>query len=240
MPNFKIGKIYIIKCKNDDNLIYVGSTCKHFLSDRMGCHRSNKKKNPTTMFYSMVEDWNDWFIQLYENYPCDCNVDVCNNKECENRLRKREGEVIDLIGNLNKKKAGVNSHTYEYKNQPHKKEQKSNKGKELVECDICGLKITRYKLKRHKTTSNCRTPEQMDIFLKEKAERKEVQRNKNNIYYSNRYYEKHDEILQKQKDKRNANGRYICECGGNVCNTPNLIKRHFETDKHKHFINTNK
>ena len=23
MPNFKLGKIYIIKCKNDDNLIYV-------------------------------------------------------------------------------------------------------------------------------------------------------------------------------------------------------------------------
>lgn len=44
MPNFKIGKIYIIKSKNDDNLIYVGSTCKRFLSDRMGNHRSSKKK----------------------------------------------------------------------------------------------------------------------------------------------------------------------------------------------------
>ena len=98
MPDYKNGKIYTIRNKNDDKLIYVGSTCKKYLSDRMGCHRSYCKKNPNSLFYGLVENWNDWYIELYENFPCGS----------KNELTKREGEVIRDIGTLNKKRAGLN------------------------------------------------------------------------------------------------------------------------------------
>ena len=40
---YKRGKIYTIRCKYDDSLIYVGSTIQP-LSVRMGAHRSIKEK----------------------------------------------------------------------------------------------------------------------------------------------------------------------------------------------------
>ena len=51
MPDYQNGKIYTIRNKYDTNLIYVGSTCKYYLSDRMGQHRSNSKKAPNNYFY---------------------------------------------------------------------------------------------------------------------------------------------------------------------------------------------
>ena len=46
MPNYQNSKIYTIRCKTDDSLIYVGSTIQP-LSKRMVEHRSkhNKENN---------------------------------------------------------------------------------------------------------------------------------------------------------------------------------------------------
>ena len=98
MPDYSKGKIYTIRCKNDPSLVYVGSTVQS-LAKRLGEHRrhsKNTKKYPNHKLYTKVEDWNTWYIELYENYPC-CNVE---------ELRKREGEIIREIGNLNRGVAG--------------------------------------------------------------------------------------------------------------------------------------
>ena len=46
MPNYQDGKIYTIRCRNDDSLIYVGSTtqmlCKRFQSHK--CNKTNLNK----------------------------------------------------------------------------------------------------------------------------------------------------------------------------------------------------
>jgi len=197
MPDYKNGKIYTIRNKNDDKLIYVGSTCKKYLSDRMGNHRANSKKNPNSSFYDLVENWNDWYIELYENFPC----------ESKNELNKREGEVIRDIGTLNKKRAGLNLPTIinkdktEYQKEYNKirdNTKKKEKEKSKLECPLCGLEVTRYKLKRHQESKNCKNIVRIELD----EENKEKQRIKNNEYYNRRYYEKKDEILQKQKDKR--------------------------------------
>jgi len=73
MPDYKQGKIYTIRCKTNDTLIYVGCTTE-----------------------ALSTDWNDWYIEFYENYPCE-------NKE---QLNKREGEIIREIGTVNKTIAG--------------------------------------------------------------------------------------------------------------------------------------
>jgi hypothetical protein len=90
MGDYIKGKIYTIRCNTDENLIYVGSTIQS-LSKRFGGHKIEKVRKPNTYFYTKVENWNDWYIELYENYPC-------QNRE---ELNKREGEIIRLIGTLN-------------------------------------------------------------------------------------------------------------------------------------------
>ena len=93
---FKNGKIYTIRNRNDDTLIYVGSTVQP-LYKRFSKHKSDSK-NPycaNTLLYKKISetDINDWYIELYEDVPCD-------RKE---QLTRREGQVIREIGTLNMK-----------------------------------------------------------------------------------------------------------------------------------------
>ena len=93
MPDYNKGKIYTIRCRTDDTLIYVGSTIQP-LSVRIGEHkrRGNNVKYQNILIYKTINNnWDDWYIELYEEYPCE-------NKE---QLCKREGEVIRSIGTLN-------------------------------------------------------------------------------------------------------------------------------------------
>ena len=98
MPDYNKGKIYTIRCRTNDTLIYVGSTIQP-LSVRIGGHKikSRNIKCQNMLIYRTINDnWNDWYIELYEDYPCD-------NKE---QLCKREGEIIRLLGTLNSRIEG--------------------------------------------------------------------------------------------------------------------------------------
>ena len=95
---YKRGKIYTVRCRYDDSLVYVGSTIQS-LAKRIGLHRGHKKCS----LYKLVDgNWDNWYIELYEHFPCD-------NKE---QLEKREGEVIRQIGNLNCYIAGRDNKQY--------------------------------------------------------------------------------------------------------------------------------
>lgn len=98
MPDYTKGKIYTIRCKTDDTLIYVGSTIQP-LSVRYGAHKvtSNNAKYQNNLLYRNINhNWDNWYIELYEENPCE-------NKE---QLGKREGEVIRLIATLNSRIEG--------------------------------------------------------------------------------------------------------------------------------------
>ncbi len=98
MPDYSKGKIYTIRCRNDPSLFYVGSTIQS-LAKRLGQHKKdsrNTEKYPNHQLYTQINDWNDWYIELYLNYPC-------NTVE---ELRKKEGEIIREIGTLNRGIAG--------------------------------------------------------------------------------------------------------------------------------------
>ncbi len=72
---------------------------------RFGGHKrssNNDKKNHYKLYIEVNGDWSNWYIELYENHPC-------NSKE---ELLKREGEVIRLIGTLNVKIAGRDKKEY--------------------------------------------------------------------------------------------------------------------------------
>ena len=94
MPNnkdYQQGKIYTIRCRDDSALIYVGSTISP-LSSRWSCHKTHSVRRPNTLLYKIINNkWHKWYIQLYEDYPCENQKQLC----------KREGEIIKLIGTLN-------------------------------------------------------------------------------------------------------------------------------------------
>ena len=93
----------------------------------MAKHRYDSIEKPTISFYQYIDDWNDWYIELYENYPCEnkeqlkytnhsnhqyikkIQLVLYENYPCENKeqLNKREeGEMIREIGTVNKQIAG--------------------------------------------------------------------------------------------------------------------------------------
>ncbi len=88
------GKIYLIRNKNDNNLIYVGSTIEHYLSTRFNKHKSHH--NCSLYHYVNNLDnnsnWNDWYIELYELFPCNTKLE----------LVKRENEIIREKATINK------------------------------------------------------------------------------------------------------------------------------------------
>jgi hypothetical protein len=59
----------------------------------MGKHRKDKL---CSLYQYVDNDWDNWYIELYEYYPC-------NNKP---ELNKREGEVQRQIATINKNVAG--------------------------------------------------------------------------------------------------------------------------------------
>ena len=92
---YKNGKIYTIRCENDDTLIYVGSTIQPLFT-RWFQHRRDSKNKPHVCFYQYDENWDDWYVELFEKFPC-------SNKE---EFNKKEGQVIREIGTINKQIAG--------------------------------------------------------------------------------------------------------------------------------------
>jgi len=75
MPDYKQGKIYTIRCKTDDTLIYVGSTIEP-LCRRMSKHKYDSLNKPTIFFYQHIDDWDNRYIELFENFPCNSKEEL--------------------------------------------------------------------------------------------------------------------------------------------------------------------
>jgi len=195
MPDYSKGKIYTIRCKTDDAKIYVGSTIQN-LSARYAGHKGDSKRCKCN-WYMEIDDWDNWFIELYENHPC-------NNKE---ELNKREGEVIRLIGNLNKNIPGrSNKERYsEYdekrKNTPERIQQKKEIGHKYREIN---KEIIKEKKKKYREEHIDEIKERSKKYREEhRAEIKERSKkyreeNKEKIKEINRKYrEEHKEKISK-------------------------------------------
>lgn len=104
MVNYSNGKIYKIVPTNGDDICYIGSTTKQYLSQRMDSHRTkykNWQKNNKIEKASSVELFEKYGVEnckivLIENFPC-------NTKD---ELEKREGEYIKTLNCINKRGAG--------------------------------------------------------------------------------------------------------------------------------------
>ena len=101
MNKYSNGKIYTIRCHDDQNLIYVGSTIQP-LYKRWHQHKLRSQcetdKEYHKYIYTKIRELgiDKFYIELYENFECKSKEELC----------KKEGEVIRLIGNLKQQIAG--------------------------------------------------------------------------------------------------------------------------------------
>ena len=119
---YQNGKIYTIRNKNNDTLIYVGSTVQP-LHKRFHAHKFNayneKCKGYNMLLYQKmreINNINDWYIELYEDFPT----------ERKELLHKREGEVIREIGTINQQIAGRTRKEWREVNEEKIKEKEKN------------------------------------------------------------------------------------------------------------------
>lgn len=144
------GKIYIIRSKYDENLIYIGSTFAD-LNYRFNRHRFQATTRLHRYITENNDDWDNWDIELYEELEC-------NNKE---QLLKREGEIIRLflnenpLGTLNKGIAGRTKKEYIQDNKDKIKDIRKryyhnniNKFSKIITCE-CGRNFRKDNIYRH-------------------------------------------------------------------------------------------
>ena len=167
--NFQNGKIYQITSHCGDK-IYIGSTTKKYLSQRMDKHRSSYKqwkqgKAGKTSSFEIFDEYGieNCQILLLESCPCNSN----------DELVSREGYFIKTNDCVNKYIAGRTSKEYYNDNREAKldKQKKYNEdNKELIsdKCKIyyeanketklvkvscpCGLNICKASLYRHQNS----------------------------------------------------------------------------------------
>jgi hypothetical protein len=101
MNKYNNDKIYTIRCTDDNNLIYVGSTIQP-LHKRWNDHKKRYNKESSEEYFKLLYvqmreiGIDNFYIELYEDFPC----------ERKEQLNKKEGEIIRQIGTLNKVIAG--------------------------------------------------------------------------------------------------------------------------------------
>ena len=202
MNKYQRGKIYTIRNYTDNTLIYVGSTIET-LSKRMTKHRFDSKEDrcKNIILYQTVNgNWGDWYIELYEFYACNSKEELC----------KREGEIIRLIGTLNKNIAGRTDKEWYQDN----KEIISEKAKEHYENN---KEIILEKAKEYYEDNKEKKLE----YQKEYTEN-----NKENFLEKNKeYYEANRQKLL-EKNKQIVICKY-CDCEV----TKNCLTRHYKSAK---------
>jgi hypothetical protein len=96
MTNYNNGKIYKIVC-NKTGVMYIGSTTKRLLSERLSQHKSahksfvEGKRQWKTSSFDIINN-GDYHIELIELFPC----------SCKDELIAREKYYILNIPNINK------------------------------------------------------------------------------------------------------------------------------------------
>jgi|LakMenE18May11ns_1017448.scaffolds.fasta_scaffold9957462_11 hypothetical protein len=225
MTVYANGKIYTIKCKTDDNLVYVGSTIqsleKRWFKHKYCCFNENRHEYNYIIYNTIrqnggVENWN---IELYENYPC-------NSKR---ELEKREGEIIRQFGTLNKRIEGRTHHQYitdnkEKKRENDRKYQQANK-EEIKQKKQEYYEANKEEL-RQKNLEYCEANK--EEIKKYKKEYREA--NKEEIKQKNKEYYEINKVKRKEYNKK----QFTCECGSTI--TFNSKLRHFLTKKHQDYI----
>ena len=141
--NYKNSKIYRIWSPQGDK-VYIGSTTKELLCQRMTAHRKEYRKWKKTNIQCVTS------YLLFEEYGIEnCFIELLEAKECNSKdeLNQLEGKYIRELTCVNKRVEGRTRKQYR---EDHKEEIKSHKYKSL-NC-ACGSMYSHCHLARHERT----------------------------------------------------------------------------------------
>ena len=216
------GKIYTIRCTDNNNLIYVGSTTqplyKRWYEHKQIYNKEGKQYNK--LLYSKMRELgvDKFFIELYENFKCE-NIE---------QLHKKEGEIIRQIATLNKKIEGRTFKEYYKDNKEKIKQYKEDNKEKIKENNKEYRDNNKEKIKETRKEYYLKNKEEIKEEIKQyKEDNKEKILRKKKEYYE----ENKPEILQKMAIKIN------CVCGSFSCK--GNLSRHEKSKKHIEFINNN-
>jgi hypothetical protein len=237
MANYQNGKIYKIEALNgEEGDVYIGSTCKQYLSQRMDSHRSHFKcwkegKSNNVTSYGLFDKYgvDNCIIVLIENFSC-------NSKD---ELYSREAFYIKSIKCINK---NIPLRTNKEYNQDNK---------ELIsENSKIYRKENKEKLSERKKTyygeNKGLISENSKIYHKENKEKLSIQQK---IYYENnkdkildkfkkyyqdnkdKIYEQRKKIYQENKEKLSEQRKKIYQKNKEQISLKG--KTYYEENKHK-------
>jgi len=237
MVNYENGKIYKIWSTLGDK-IYVGSTTKERLCQRMENHRGAYRSWQKGIHNFITS------FSLFDEYGLEnCFIELLEAKECQSRdeLNKTEGKYIRELDCVNKMIAGRTSTEYaldvkEKKKQyeiDHKEQIKERKRLYRIENkEAIQQKSKQYYIEHKDEIKQYREENQDQIKEKTKQYRLE---NKEQLSQSKKEYY----IANKERIEEHRSERTRCECGG-IYRCGDKTK-HFKTKKHSIFIeNKNK
>ena len=121
------GKIYMIRC-NTTKHIYIGSTTKRYLSERLGEHNAQYKswtggKANYVASFDIIKN-NNYVILLIQLYPCKSN----------DELRMREQYHIDLNADcFNRNRAYISEEQLKEYNKERNKDYRDNNKERIKE-----------------------------------------------------------------------------------------------------------
>jgi hypothetical protein len=210
MVNYTNSKVYKIWSTLGNN-IYVGSTTKQYLSQRMDTHRTAYKswKDGKSNFISSFELFDQYGLQ-------NCSIELIEAKECNSKdeLHQLEGKYIRELECVNKRIAGRN-----------KKEHYEDNREQLLEITKQYYKDNKERISEYKKHYNLENKEQISERRKQTYEDTREQQ----IEQSRQYRENN-----KDKISKHRNQIYNCECGSNYTRLHKAL--HFKSMKHCQFI----
>ena len=123
--NYKNGKIYKIEriCEHDEGDVYIGSTTKQYLSQRMTAHRANYKSFKIGKYHKIMT------YDLFDKYGIEnCDIILLESVEANSKdeLHTREAHYIKTIKCVNR---NVPTRTAEERKEIKKDYNKDNKEK---------------------------------------------------------------------------------------------------------------
>ncbi len=168
MVNYQNGKIYKIVSNQTEN-IYIGSTTKQYLSQRIGQHLADYKRYLQKKFRYIssfeIVKYDDAKIILIQNFAC----------ASKDELRAKEQEIISQYGNLCVNKYNAKGRDEEKEKnyiRPNLEERREyvrqyrikneQQLKEKIICE-CGVSINKYGIKKHNKTKKHQQWEKSNI-----------------------------------------------------------------------------
>jgi hypothetical protein len=238
MVNYNNGKIYMIRpiVEHEDGEVYIGSTTKHYLSDRLFNHRNVYK------MYKVGKGCGRYSVyDLFDKYgPHNCDIYLIEsvNANSKAELFTREGHHIKNTKCVNKiipittreemlqKKRESNYRNIEtIKKYNHEKSVKEN-------CDCGGCYTLQHKNAHMKTKKHLSFLFLQSVNANSKCEL--LTRECSHITAC-------EEILQTKKESDNNkietiknNSQIFCVCGG--CYTSKNKTAHMKTNKHLSYL----